>query len=427
MEEYATALSRTNIALIKYWGKLDRVFLNFSKEVPNGFGDAYAQLEKKGLDLKKLDANSTKEIAGLTKLKFPNKSTISFCVEGVEEKSDITTIPLTTVTTVYVSSGEGQIEFYLNGEKVVDESKKGYVIEFFELANSIFPDAKNYNYRIVSKNNFPTSAGFASSAAGFSALALAFVGAMSKFDAKYKEYLADKKLSALARLGSGSAARSISNGGGAVLWKRLDPTDSRLYKYASTEDPGEREKIRNEIIFDSYTQSIIPPEQLNELRVVYVKVSKKEKKVKSRAGMKQSVETDPLYWDWINYEESALLPHLYQNLIQKNYSDFYADVMKASNGLHSTALRTTPPIIYLNDESRAIIDAILELNEKQGENIAAYTFDAGPNAVIFTTDKYLDSVLDSLEQLGYSRENEKLTVAKVSKGAELIDAKLEKA
>jgi diphosphomevalonate decarboxylase len=57
--------------------------------------------------------------------------------------------------------------------------------------------------------------------------------------------------------------------------------------------------------------------------------------------------------------------------------------MKDSNQFHAVCLDTCPPIFYLNDTSRGIIRLIEELNRVAGKYVAAYTFDAGPNAVIY--------------------------------------------
>ena len=61
--------------------------------------------------------------------------------------------------------------------------------------------------------------------------------------------------------------------------------------------------------------------------------------------------------------------------------------MKDSNQFHSVCLDTYPPVFYLNDISKAIISFVTMYNqvyrEQYGGQGASYTFDAGPNAVIF--------------------------------------------
>ena len=61
--------------------------------------------------------------------------------------------------------------------------------------------------------------------------------------------------------------------------------------------------------------------------------------------------------------------------------------MKDSNQFHATCLDTYPPVFYLNDISKSIITFVTAYNQVYREQIggqgASYTFDAGPNAVIF--------------------------------------------
>jgi diphosphomevalonate decarboxylase len=68
---------------------------------------------------------------------------------------------------------------------------------------------------------------------------------------------------------------------------------------------------------------------------------------------------------------------------EKDFSTFADLTMKDSNQFHAVCLDTSPPIFYLNDISRGIIRLVEELNRVAGKTVAAYTFDAGPNAVIY--------------------------------------------
>lgn len=72
-----------------------------------------------------------------------------------------------------------------------------------------------------------------------------------------------------------------------------------------------------------------------------------------------------------------------QAIREKNFAAFAELTMKDSNQFHAVCLDTSPPIFYLNDISRGIIRLVDELNRVAGKIVAAYTFDAGPNAVIY--------------------------------------------
>ncbi len=342
-----TAVAPTNIAIIKYWGKEPE----------------------------------------WEEYHIPTKSSLSFTVKE-----------LYTKTTVDVGEGSGGLEFHLNGEtKEKGDPAYEYVLKFLEKLRNVVPEIGNYDYRIISKNNFPTAAGFASSASGFAALVKAIAGVM-KEEKWFEEHSGEKELSVFARLGSGSAARSIPCKGGVVVWKRGEKNVSET----------------------SYAESVVSPEFLQEISIIYVKIHEGEKKIKSREGMKLSVETNPLYWEWVNYEEGKLLPETIGFFKGKNFKGMFENIMKASNNLHQICMGTYPPIIYLNEKSREVIERIHEFNEK--EINAAYTFDAGPNAVVFTTKEHEKEVMKILEKIvGKGR----LVLTAVGEGPRYVEEHLE--
>lgn len=82
----------------------------------------------------------------------------------------------------------------------------------------------------------------------------------------------------------------------------------------------------------------------------------------------------------------------------RDFDAFARITMQDSNQFHAVALDTDPPIFYMNDVSRAIIALITEYNrvsvEQGGKIKAAYTYDAGPNAVIYTPKANVKEIVE---------------------------------
>lgn len=84
---------------------------------------------------------------------------------------------------------------------------------------------------------------------------------------------------------------------------------------------------------------------------------------------------------------------------ERDFESFAEVTMKDSNSFHACCLDTYPPIFYLNDVSRAAIRAVEDINKTAGKTVAAYTFDAGPNAVIYYEEKNTDAVAGALKSV----------------------------
>lgn len=92
----------------------------------------------------------------------------------------------------------------------------------------------------------------------------------------------------------------------------------------------------------------------------------------------------------------ARLSQLEEAFIKRDFATFGELTMRDSNQFHATCLDTYPPIFYLNATSRGIIRLVHAYNEARNAVVAAYTFDAGPNAVIFTTVDHMAPLLRSI-------------------------------
>eukprot|EP00126_Sphaerothecum_destruens_P008300 Sdes_comp20169_c0_seq2m13339 len=233
---------------------------------------------------------------------------------------------------------------------------------------------------ISSENNFPTAAGLASSASGYaclvSTLTKAFgivsVGAFYDAEKLIRELEITPDLSILARLGSGSACRSMY--GGFVKWDCGNRADGS----------------------DSSASPICSHDFWPEMQVIVCVVSDSKKTTSSSAGMQLSVETS----DLLKYRAEAIVPQrlkqMQDAILAHDFQTFALLTMKDSNQFHSVCMDTYPPIYYMNDVSKFIVHMITQWNEFAGYLKAAYTFDAGPNAVIYALKKDVPELVSLL-------------------------------
>lgn len=217
---------------------------------------------------------------------------------------------------------------------------------------------KDVKIHISSYNTFPTAAGLASSAAGYAAL----VAALAQLMNAKEEY--EGQLSTIARQGSGSACRSLY--GGFVAWRMGTGPEWT----------------------DSLAQQVADENHWPNLRALICVVSDAKKDTSSTAGMSTSVATSKL----LQYRAASVVDERMEIIekayLNRDFETFGQVTMADSNQFHATCLDTYPPIFYMNDVSRSIVSIVHVYNNYKGSICAAYTFDAGPNAVIYTLDEH---------------------------------------
>lgn len=289
-------------------------------------------------------------------LKTPYNSNTSVTLEGLE-----------TTTTVEFDKKYKIDSFSLDGKECPIDSS-----EFIEVKNMIDIIRKKANIKekskVVSNNNFPTAAGFASSASGLAALVYAATKAAGL-------ELSTKELSILARMGSGSASRSLIDG--FAIWHKGTKKDGS----------------------DSYAEQIAPKSHWPEFRILGCVISKNAKKIKSRAGMAQSVKTSPIFETWYtNAEKDA------QKMVELIKAKKFEELgMLAQNDailMHACAMTTRPSIIYWAPGTLEVIHKIMDL---QDEGMKAYfTIDGGPKVKVICLEKdvpKLKQILGALESV----------------------------
>lgn len=298
---------------------------------------------------------------GNVKLNTPMNSSASITLD----QSD-----LHTITTIAVSKNFESDKLWLNGKETeINGRGKTCIAEIRKLAGDKYDattgelivkkeDWSEYKIHISSVNTFPTGAGLASSAAGLAC----FVATLANVFAATESY--PGQFTAIARQGSGSASRSLF--GGFVKWEK------------GTKEDGT----------DSIAVQIADEEFWPEIRAVVLVVSDKEKDTSSTSGMETSRLTSLLLAHRASEIVDKRLQEIEQAYLNKDFETFGRITMQDSNQFHAVCMDTYPPIFYMNDVSKAIIKLVHAYNAWAGEIRAAYTFDAGPNAVIYTLEKY---------------------------------------
>ncbi len=233
------------------------------------------------------------------------------------------------------------------------------VHEFLELVRGMA--GSNLFASVESKNNFPTGAGLASSAAAFAALALAATHASGL-------QLSERELSRLARRGSGSACRSVP--GGFVEWQA------------------------GECDADSYGFSIAPPEHWGLVDCVAV-VSAGHKPTGSTEGHALA-DTSPLQAARVA-DVPRRLELCRSAILERDFAKL-ADVVELdSNLMHAVMQTSAPRLTYYQPATLAVMLSVVSARERGLP--ACYTIDAGPNVHVLTLSPSTAAVQSLLKSI----------------------------
>ncbi|MCL5261504.1 MAG: diphosphomevalonate decarboxylase [Gammaproteobacteria bacterium] len=262
-------------------------------------------------------------------------------------------------TTYIIEQGTHDI-YVLNGKVIATDSSfamrlKGYL--------DLFRPTPVTNYIIEISATVPIAAGFASSACGFAALILAL-------DDLYAWKLSKQELSILARLGSGSACRSLWDG--FVEWQ------------CGVDASG----------FDSYAKPL--HYYWPDLRIGALVVSNSAKKISSRDAMQLTLATASSYADWPKVVENDLA-----QIKTAIYTQDFKLLAKTSEAnaqkMHEMMAQTNPPINYSIPETQKAKDKIFALRKK---DISVYfTQDAGPNLQLLFLQQDQEKIISAFPNL----------------------------
>lgn len=259
-----------------------------------------------------------------------------------------------TSTTVSISPLERDM-FFLNTKEIIEQNNFSQRLSHYL---DIFRPHPHFYFKIETINTIPIAAGLASSASGFAALILA----LNDF---FEWELDNKALSILARLGSGSAARSLWNG--FVLWN------------AGTSEEG----------MDSFAEPL--PYTWPKLRVGLLIVSSVEKPLSSREAMQRCQETSPFYKMWPTHVAHTI-DSLKQALTQKDIHLLGLSAEQNALAMHSTMFTSHPAFSYWQTDTLTAMQKVWSLRQQKAP--LYFTEDAGPNLKLLFTEEITSQVRD---------------------------------
>lgn len=322
--------SPSNIALVKYWGKKEN-------QIPENPSISFT-----------LDACKT-----ITTLRFQKK----------EDDSNFS------------------FEVFLDGKNQDDFKPK--IETFFKRIQDYVPFLRDFHFVIETANTFPHSSGIASSASGMSALALCLMSiekqliesnvSLSAVERLFDNDYFNQKASFLARLGSGSACRSIE--GDLIVWgnhKNIEGSSDLFgikYPYKVHEN------------FKNYQDTILL-------------VDKGEKQVSSTIG--HNLMHNHPFAEQRFVQAQANLSRLIGVFKTGDLKTFIEIIESEALTLHAMMMTSVPYFILMKPNTLEIINKIWKFRQQTGSNVC-FTLDAGANVHVLYPEKEADLVLKFIQ------------------------------
>lgn len=257
----------------------------------------------------------------------------------------------TTTVELILNDNRGTFSFYLNNEEKLSFRDK--IQSFLDQIGHHIPYIQQYHLKIKSSNTFPHSSGIASSASAMSALAFCLADLHQQVNPEEK--ISRQTISSWARIGSGSAARSVF--GGWNLWGKLPeiPESSDFYAIQLTD------KIHP--LFQTIQDDILI-------------VSGKRKSISSSAGH-DLMHGHPYQQGRIKQAHNNTFL-LLQYLENGDWEGFSNLAENEALSLHALMMSSNPAYTLMLPNSLALINKIKAFRQKSGLPVT-FTLDAGPN------------------------------------------------
>lgn len=306
---------------------------------------------------------------GKKKHQIPANPSISFTLKNCKTNTKLT-------FNKKVNDGSFSFDLLFEGSPKADFKPK--IEQFFTRIESYLPFLKDYHFIIDTQNTFPHSSGIASSASGMAALSLNLMSIEKELHPEMTAKFFYKKASFLARLGSGSACRSIE--GAVVVWGKQEAISE------SSDLFGVPLSSKMHAVFNDYQDTILL-------------VDKGEKQVSSTLGH-DLMHNHPFAEK--RFEQAHKHLTAIKTILEKgDLNGFIKIVESEALTLHAMMLTSMPYFILMKPNTLHIINAIWKFREETKVPVC-FTLDAGANVHVLypkkDTKKVLHLITDTLIQ-----------------------------
>ena len=302
---------------------------------------------------------------GKSNPQIPKNASISFTLKNCH-----------TVTSIDFVRKEksSQVDFDLFFEGKQKDEFKPKIAEFFKRIQEYCPYIFEYEMTISSENSFPHSSGIASSASGLSAIAMCLMSFEAALNSNLTQEFINKKASFLARLGSGSASRSIE--GPLVVWGEHQEIEG------SSDLFGVKFPYKVHANFENYKDAILL-------------VDKGEKQVSSTIG--HNLMIDHAYAENRFKQANENLAKMSKILQNGDVKAFISLVESEALTLHAMMLTSIPYFILMKPNTLEVINKVWQYRQENNSNLC-FTLDAGANVHLLypeSEEKSVNCFIDS--------------------------------
>ena len=309
----------SNIALIKYWGKFDG--------------------------------------------QIPANPSISYTLNECKTNTEIE----------FFADETFSVQTFLAGKEEVKFSEK--IERYFRTIEEYLPWILKGKYLIKTENTFPHSSGIASSASGFGAIAKCLMSLDDHFSGKSDEKFQLKKASFLARLGSGSACRSLYDG--LVVWGKTEEVNDSSDLFAV---PYSNDEIHP--VFKNFNDWVLL-------------IHEGEKSVSSTVGH-GLMNTNPYAERRFQEARENFVP-LKEILKTGDLQSFIKLVEHEALTLHAMMMMSEPAFILMKTGTLEVINKLWNFRKGTGHPLF-FTLDAGANVhLLFPENESSEAIKNFIE------------------------------